>query len=268
MTETKAKNSITIPFPTKDKTQLLLTVLLVVAAFFIGSLWTKVQYLEKGGTLVKESTNANAQGAGQQAAQPQQAPPEDTTPKKVSVDDDPVLGEKNAKVTLIDFTDYECPFCKRYYDDTFSQIKKNYIDTGKIMYVVRDLPLSFHANAHKEAQAAECVREQGGDSAYYKYHDEIFKKTTSNGTGLALTELSVIANDLGLDGAALQSCLDSDKYKAEVDKDLADAATVGASGTPTFFIGKSTSDGVITGTKIVGAQPYSAFQAEIDRQLK
>ena len=265
MTETKEKNTFSIPFPTKDKTQLLLTILLIGASFFIGSLYTKVQYLEKNGG---SPTQAAAQTVPQAAVAPQAAPPEDTTPKKVSTDDDPVLGDKNAKVTLIDFTDYECPFCKRYFDDTFSQIKKNYIDTGKIKYVVRDLPLSFHANAHKEAQAAECAREQGGDSTYYKYHDEIFKKTTSNGTGLALTELSVLATNLGLDGTALQTCLDSDKYKAEVDKDLADASAVGASGTPTFFIGKSTGDGVITGTKIVGAQPYSAFQAEIDKQLK
>lgn len=267
MTEQKENNYLTINVPRMNKTQLILTVGLMVASFLIGSLWTKLQYLEKGGTLTKGATTANAQGAAQQAP-PQEAPPEDTTPKKVSVDDDPVLGDKNAKVTLIDFTDYECPFCKRYFDQTFSQIKKDYIDTGKVKYVVRDLPLSFHANAHKEAQAAECAREQGGDSAYFKYHDEIFKRTASNGTGLALDKLSIIATDLGLDGAALQSCLDADKYKAEVDKDLADAATVGATGTPTFFIGKSTSDGVITGTKIVGAQPYSAFQAEIDKQLK
>lgn len=246
-----------------NKTHLVLIIFLMVSSFFIGSLWTKAQYLEKGGLAVKGSTTGNAQGAGQQAA-----PPQDTTPKKVSADDDPVLGDKNAKVTLIDFSDYECPFCKRYFDDTFSQIKKDYIDTGKIKYVYRDLPLSFHQNAHKEAQAAECAREQGGDEVYFKYHDEIFKRTTSNGTGLALTDLSVIANDLGLDGSALQSCLDVDRYKAEVDKDLADASAVGASGTPTFFIGKSTSDGVITGTKIIGAQPYSAFQAEIDKQLK
>lgn len=267
MTEQKENNYITLRVPKFHKIQLLLTIALMVAAFLIGSLWTKLQYLEKGGTLTKGATTANAQGAAQQVP-PQQAPPEDTTPKKVSIDDDPVLGDKNAKVTLIDFTDYECPFCKRYYDETFSQIKRDYIDTGKMKYVVRDLPLSFHANAHKEAQAAECAREQGGDEAYFKYHDEIFKRTTSNGTGLALTELSVITNDIGLDGSALQSCLDSDKYKAEVDKDLADAAAVGATGTPTFFIGKSSSDGVITGTKIVGAQPYSAFQAEIDKQLK
>lgn len=254
------KSTIKIPLPSANKTQLLLTVLLIVASFLIGSLWTKVQYLEKGETLTK--------GSGQQAAAPQQDPPEDTTPKKVSVDDDPVLGDKNAKVTLIDFTDYECPFCKRYFDETFSKIKKDYIDTGKIKYVVRDLPLSFHANAHKEAQAAECAREQGGDAIYYKYHDEIFKRTTSGGTGLALTELSVIANDLGLNGAAMQTCLDTEKYKAEVDKDLADASAIGASGTPTFFIGKSTSDGIIMGTRIVGAQPFSVFQAEIDKQLK
>jgi len=264
MPEHREKKSIAISNPSVNKTQLAAYILLVIAAFIIGSLWTKLQYQN---TSKATGGTANTNTAPQAPA-PQQAPPEDNTPKKVSVDNDPVLGEKNAKVTLIDFTDYECPFCKRYFDDTFVQIKKDYIDTGKIKYVVRDLPLSFHANAHKEAQAAECAREQGGDEVYYKYHDEIFKRTTSNGTGLALDKLSVIANDLGLNGNTLQSCLDSEKYKSEVDKDLADAASVGASGTPTFFVGKSGPDGVITGTKIVGAQPYSAFQTEIDKQLK
>lgn len=268
MTESKDKSTITIPLPNANKTQLLLTVLLIVASFLIGSLYTKVQYLERNGSPATKVAAAQTAPQGNAPQQVPQVPPEDTGPVKVSVDDDPVLGDKNAKVTMIDFSDYECPFCKRYFDDTFSQIKKDYIDTGKIKYVYRDLPLSFHANAHKEAQAAECAREQGGDEVYFKYHDEIFKRTTSNGTGLALTELPVIANDLGLNSEALQSCLDSEKYKAEVDKDLADAATYGATGTPTFFIGKSDSSGTFTGTKLVGAQPYSAFQAEIDRQLK
>lgn len=262
----KDKNTIAIPLPSANKTQLILTLLLMAASFFIGSLWTKVQYLEKIKTLGSNTVLAANNPSGN-AAQAPQAPP-DSGPVKVSVDDDPVLGDKNAKITLIDFTDYECPFCKRHFDQTYSQLKKDYIDTGKVKMVVRDLPLSFHQNAHKEAQAAECSREQGGDTVYFKYHDEIFKRTTSNGTGLVLTEIPVIANDLGLNGGALQTCLDSDKYKAEVDKDLADASKVGATGTPTFFIGKSTSDGVITGTKIVGAQPYSAFQAEIDKLLK
>jgi len=249
---------------TKINTTNIMVGVLVAAAFLIGSLYTKVQYLEKnGGSSAKTATQT-----APLAATPQAPLPESNNPVKVSVDDDPVQGDKKAKITMIDFTDYECPFCKRYFDDTFSQIKKEYIDTGKIKYVVRDLPLSFHANAHKEAQAAECTREQGGDKVYFKYHDEIFKRTTSNGTGLALDQLSVIANDLGLNGTALQTCLDSDKYKEEVDKDLADAATVGANGTPTFFIGKSTGNSVIEGIKIVGAQPFSAFQAEIDKQLK
>lgn len=252
-------------FPRIGLTQIMIA-MLVVASFLIGSLYTKVQYLEKNGGNKVAAQAAQPVAAGNNV--PQAVPTEDTSPKKVSVDDDPMLGDSNAKVTMIDFSDYECPFCKRYFDETFSQVKKEYIDTGKIKYVYRDLPLSFHQNAHKEAQAAECAREQGGDEVYFKYHDEIFKRTTSNGTGLALTELPVIANDLGLNGSALQTCLDSDKYKAEVDKDLADASTYGATGTPSFFIGKSDASGTFTGTKLVGAQPFSAFKTIIDQQLQ
>ncbi len=240
------------------KVNQILIILLIIASFFLGSLWTKVQYLEK-------NVSQNAAAAPQAAAP--QAPQQPAGPVEVSIDDDPMIGDKNAKVTLIDFTDYECPFCKKYFDDTFSQIKKDYIDTGKIRYVFRDLPLSFHQNAHKEAQAAECAREQGGDSAYLKYHDEIFKRTTSNGTGLALDELQVIANDIGLNGSTLQACIDSEKYKAEVDKDIADAGKYGATGTPSFFIGKSGSSDKFKGTILVGAQPYAAFKTIIDEQL-
>lgn len=236
---------------------LILVILLVIASFVIGSLWTKVQYLEKG---TKQPTLG--------AAPIQPAPGDNGSLVKVSVDDDPVLGNKNAKVTLIDFSDYECPFCKRYFTDTYPQLKKDYIDTGKVKMVFRDLPLNFHQNAFKEAEAAECARKQGGDSVYYKYHDQIFTKTTSNGTGLALDQLPVIAKELGLNLNKFQACLDSGEFKAEVDKDLADAGKAGASGTPTFFIGKSTSSGEIEGVKIVGAQPYSAFKVIIDEQLK
>lgn len=241
-------------------TNIFLIVTLIVFAFFLGMLTNKVIFLEK------ELKTNNTESA--QSALPQAEPAEDTTPKEVSVDDDPVLGSPNARVTLIEFSDYECPFCKRYFDETYEQVKKEYVDKGVVKIVFRDLPLSFHANAPKQAEAAECAREQGGDSVYFNYHDEIFKRTTSNGTGLALDQLSVIASELGLNGQALQTCLDSDKYKAEVDKDIADATAVGASGTPTFFIGKSTSSGTILGTKLVGAQPFSEFQRVIDEELK
>ena len=240
----------------------ILVILLVVAAFFLGSLWTEVKYLKK-------TDGQQAIGAAPaQQAPTQQAPADNGAPVKVSVDDDPVLGDKKAKVTLIEFSDYECPFCKKYFTDTFPQIKKDYIDTGKVKMVFRDLPLGFHQNAPKEAEAAECARKQGGDTAYFKYHDQIFTKTTSNGTGLALDQLPIIAKELGLNVNKFQQCLDSGEFKSEVEKDLADAGKVGANGTPTFFIGKSTSNGEIDGIKVVGAQPYSAFKTIIDELLK
>lgn len=189
-------------------------------------------------------------------------------PAQVSIDDDPVMGNKNAPLTIIEFSDYECPFCKRSFSDVIPNLKKDYIDTGKVKFVYRDLPLAFHQNAHKEAQAAECARSQGGDTAYFKYHDQIFTRTTSNGTGLALDQLPVIAKDIGLNVSQFQQCLDSEKYKAEVDKDIADATAAGASGTPTWFIGKTTANGTIEGARIVGAQPYTAFKTIIDQQLK
>ena len=240
----------------KEYSTPFLVFVLVIAMFFLGSFWTKVQYLEKG----------SVQPIAAQQPQ-QQAPVANNNPVKVSIDDDPILGDKNAKVTIIEFSDYECPFCKRHFDQTLPQLVKEYINTGKVKLVFRDLPLSFHQNAPKEAQAAECARKQGGDSTYFKYHDQIFTKTTSNGTGLALTELPIIAKDLGLNINQFQKCLDSDEMKSEVEKDLADAAKVGADGTPAFFIGKSNDDGTIEAVLTSGAQPFSVFKTIIDAKL-
>lgn len=236
----------------------LLILLLLIAAYFIGTLTTRVNYLEQNSTLPPTQT------VGEDTTQP-----EDAGPIKVSVDDDPVLGDENAPVTMIDFSDYECPFCKRYFDETFAQLKKEYIDTGKVKYVYRDLPLPFHDPlATQEAIAANCAREQGGDEMYFAYHDEIFMRTKSNGNGLTTADLSTIALDLGLQLAPFQSCFESEKYSDEIQKDLADASAYGATATPTFFIGKSDSSGTFTATKLVGAQPYSAFKAILDQQLK
>lgn len=245
-------------------------------AILIGSVIISLAILINGGIIKIKGTTAGTSNPAQAAQVPtqpiQQAPqaaiPDSTGPVKVSVDDDPVLGDKNAKLTLIEFSDYECPFCKRSFDQLLPELKKNYIDTGKMKLVYRDLPLPFHQNAHKEAEAAECARAQGGDSVYFKYHDQIFTKTTSNGTGLALDQLPVIAQSLGLNISQFQQCLDSGKFKDEVDKDIADAGKVGVNGTPTWFVGKTTSEGIIEGTKIVGAQPFSAFQPTIDNLLK
>lgn len=213
------------------------------------------------------SFGGNNSGSSQTPNTTNRAAPEAPSVVTVSLDDDPVNGEKNAPVTIVEFSDYECPFCKRHFDQTYPLLRKDYIDTGKVKLVYRDLPLDFHQNAHIEAQAANCARDQGGDTTYFKYHDEIFKRTTSNGTGLSVDQLPVIAEDLELNVTEFQSCLDSGKYKEEVDKDLSDAGSYGATGTPSFFIGKSGSGNTIEGTLVVGAQPYSAFKSLIDSQL-
>lgn len=242
---------------------IIVAAVVFAAGFGGGSLWTENQLLKKSGT-------AMAAPSGALAAVPS-APnqPQQPTTGTASVDDDPVLGDKNAPVTLIEFSDYECPFCKRYFTDTFSQIKTKYIDTGKVKLVFRDLPLSFHdPMATKEAVAANCARKQGGDSTYFKYHDEIFKRTTSNGNGLNDEKLKTIATDLGLNLGQFDSCLTDKAMEDEVKKDLVDAGKAGASGTPTFVIGKSTKDGKVEGSLVVGAQPFGAFEAVIEPLLK
>lgn len=247
----------------------------IPGSIILGSLLISTSILLSGGVIKIKGVTTQNTGTTNQAAQapaqpalPQAAPPENTGPVKVSLDDDPVLGDKNAPVTLVDFSDYECPFCKRHFDQTYSQLKTEYIDTGKVKMVYRDLPLPFHdPMATKEAIAANCAREQGGDTAYFKYHDEIFKRTKSNGNGLTVDNLYTIASDLTLNSINFKACLDSEKYKDEVQKDSADASKYGATGTPTFFIGKSTGQ-EIEATMLVGAQSYSAFKTIIDEKLK
>ncbi len=246
------------------------TFLSVPTSILIGSVIIAVAILISGGVIkFKGAIQKIADNTGIVQATPVPEPQEeDTGPVKVSLDDDPVLGNKNAPVTIVEFSDYECPFCKRYFDQTLPQIKKDYIDTGKVKVVYRDLPLSFHdPMATTEAIAANCAREQGGDETYFKFHDEMFKRTTSNGNGLSKDDLTQIAQDLGLNSANLKACVDTEKYKVEVSKDLADAEGYGASGTPTFFIGKSESGKEIAGTMLVGAQPYNAFKTLIDQEL-
>lgn len=265
MTEEKTKRSSIIPLPSSNLAPVLV-VLLIVASFFIGSLYTKIQTLEKGSTTVagaRADKGGNNDGA-RAVAQPQQL-----TKGVASVDKDPVLGDKNAPVTIVEFSDYECPFCKRHFDETLPQLMKTYVDTGKVKIVYRDFPLSFHdPMATKEAVAANCAGKQGGDTAYFKYHDAIFTRTKSNGNGLSETDLATIATDLGLNISSFNTCLSDPAQTDEVKKDIADGAAAGASGTPTFVIGKTTSDGKIDGDLVVGAQPFAAFQAVIDPMLQ
>jgi protein-disulfide isomerase len=240
----------------------VLVILLIIGSFFLGSLTTKVKLLEKNGATAGAQAPANDQ-AKAAPAQPQQP-----TKGVASIDDDPILGDKNAPITIIEFSDYECPFCKRHFDQTHQELVKKYIETGKAKLVFRDFPLSFHdPMASKEAVAANCAKEQGGDKKYYEFHDEIFKRTTSNGNGLDDAKIQTIASDLKLNIGTFTTCLSNKTMMDEVKKDIADGSSAGASGTPTFLIGKSTSDGKIDGDLLIGAQPFAAFQAIIDPLL-
>lgn len=242
----------------------VLALALAFCTFLLGMLTNKVMLLEK-----QLKTASQQQAAQAQTAQPQAAPTEDLSPKRVSANDDPVLGNPNAKVTMIEFSDYECPYCKRYFDQTYEQIKKEYVNKGLVKMIYRDLPLSFHnPMATLEAVAANCARAQGSDATYFAYHDELFKRTKSNGNGLTQEDLNTIAYELGLNTLQFTNCLATEQNKEEVNKDLADAGTLGATGTPTFFIGKSNASGTIMGRKLVGAQPFDQFKKVIEEELK
>ena len=180
----------------------------------------------------------------------------------VSVDDDPVLGDPNAPVTIVEFSDFRCPFCARFFTEALTQLKEEYIDTGKAKLVYRDL--SIHPPGSDDASAgAHCAGDQG---KFWEYHDLLFAKF-QEGDRFTPEDIKSYAGELGLNQATFDSCFDEGKYVDEVNKDGADARAATATGTPTLFIGKTTESGEIEATKIVGAQPFATFAAEIDRLL-
>jgi protein-disulfide isomerase len=203
------------------------------------------------------SPTSNPTTAGvNQTTTTQPTPVPTVGPMQVSLDDDPVLGNPDAPVTMVEFSDYECPFCKRHFESSYPQLKADFIDTGKVKLVFRDLPLPFHEPmATQDALAANCAREQGGDDAYYRYHDKIFEKTLSNGNGITPDALYDIANELNLNRDEIKTCVEEERSLEEIQADAADANAIGISATPTFIVGLSDGD-TITGTPIIGAQPY------------
>ncbi|MDF2379070.1 MAG: DsbA family protein [Candidatus Gracilibacteria bacterium] len=191
------------------------------------------------------------------------AAPEITASEEAIVGDDPFMGSNNAPVTIVEFSDYQCPFCQRHTNQTLPLIKENYVDTGKVKYVYRDFPLGFHAAAGPAAEAANCAREQGGDKVYFDMHTIIFDAQNKLGSAVLSELFSGFASGLGLDVASFDTCFSSGKYKSEVENDYAEGSQFGVSGTPGFvLIGADGSKKVIS-----GAQPYSVFKNEIDAAL-
>lgn len=167
-------------------------------------------------------------------------------------DDDPLLGNPDAPVTMVEFSDFECPFCGRFWRTTLPEIKERYIKTGKVKFIYRDFPItSIHSNAQKAAEAAECADEQG---QFWAYHDLIFQHQDA----LGVANYKRWAAEIGLDTARFNSCLDAGKYTDEVAKDFRDGQAAGVTGTPTFFI---------NGRSVVGALPFEQLASVIDAAL-
>tara|TARA_Y100000310_G_scaffold89923_1_gene87062 strand:- start:23139 stop:23921 length:783 start_codon:yes stop_codon:yes gene_type:complete len=189
------------------------------------------------------------------APTPTVAPTPKAPPAKVDmaklVDDDAVKGDKNAPVTIVEFSDYECPFCARFYSQTLKQIDEKYIKTGKVKLIYRDFPLSFHTQAQKAAEAAECAGEQG---KYYDMHDKLFESGVKGG----VASFKTYAQEIGLDTSKFNTCLDTGAQAQEVQKDFLDGQQAGVQGTPGFFV---------NGVSVSGAQPFQVFEQLIEAEL-
>lgn len=176
-------------------------------------------------------------------------------PKGADEDNDAVIGDKNAPVTIVEFSDYECPYCGAFFNSSYQTIKENYIDTGKVKLVFRDLPLDFHPNAAPAAVAAECARSQSDDETYFAFHDKLFEGGSQS---LSTSTYLSYARDLNLDINEFTTCLDDPKMAEEVQADKAYINSYGINGTPAFLI---------EGRYVSGNQKYMVFEYIIERAL-
>ena len=186
-----------------------------------------------------------------------------TPPQNVVMDlgKRPAKGESDAKLTLVEILDYQCPYCGQFSRETMPQIDKEYIETGKVKYVVVNLPLeAMHKSAFKAAEAAACAGEQG---KFWEMHERLFNNQQ------ILDQWKTHAEAIGLDLTEFEQCMDTGRQAAQVRSDIAEAHDAGVTGTPAFFLAytdpKSTT--IKTITKLVGSQPYASFKTAIDKQL-
>ena len=183
---------------------------------------------------------------------------------KISADDDPVIGDPNAPISIIEFSDFQCPFCARFHIQTLPSILEEYVDQGKVKLIFRDFPIqNIHPNALPASVAAECANEQG---KFKEMHDKLFdnqKEWSGLETANAMSLFSQYALEMGLEQEVFDSCLTNGKYIEEIRNDLNDGRTYGVSGTPGFFIGNDQ----IGYVELKGAQPFESFKKVIDAQL-
>ncbi|MCL1049200.1 DsbA family protein [Shewanella abyssi] len=172
----------------------------------------------------------------------------------------PLLGSAASQLAIIEFSDYQCPYCKRFIDQTFTKIKSNYIDTGKVQYLTRDFPLKFHPKAEGAAIAAKCGLKQ---DAYWPMRDSLFKNMQQLNDAL----YQQAAADLSLDLTQFTDCLADEAISSKVQRDVAYGSSLGIRGTPSFIIGRIEGNQLISPKLVVGAQSYETFAVLLDELL-
>lgn len=185
------------------------------------------------------------------------------TVRRYTAGHDHIFGDPKAPITLIEYSDFECPYCKRFHNTPKKLVEKY---DGQVNWVYRHFPLSFHnPGAQKQAEASECVAEQGGNEAFWQFADTIYERTRSGGKGFALNRLAPLAEELGLDTASFQECLDTGRYADRVQEELLEGQKLGINGTPgNVLVNNVTGQAVLK----VGAQPASVFESEINKMLE
>ena len=241
---------------------IIITIITIgVAAFFAG---TYTSNLNSDQVSEKELNDAIAK-LELKILQNQLPTKQQSPPLKISEDNDPIIGNMDAEITIIEFSDFQCPFCARFHVQTLPTIMDEYINKGTVKLVFRDFPIqSIHPNALPASVAAECANEQ---KKFKEMHDVLFEKQnewSNQNIESVMNTFSQYASDLGLEEKAFDSCLKNGKYIEEIQKDLDDGRTYGISGTPGFFIGNEQ----IGFIELKGAQPFENFKKVIDNQLK
>lgn len=239
------------------------------AAFLLGLVTSVLVLGTIGFFVLLAAVLTGAVGGQEKAAKPAAARAADTPSparaaggqvKPVS-ERDHIRGNPDAAVTLIEYSDYECPFCKSFHPTVQRLLNER---QGEVRWVYRHFPLSFHQNAEQEAAAAECVAELAGNDAFWGFTDKIFERTTSNGTGFALADLPALAAEVGADRAAFAECLASGRYASYVQEDMQSGVAAGVDGTPgTILVDRQGQQQLIA-----GAVPYEQLKAAVEAAVR
>jgi len=258
--ENNKKNEKVIKRSTFNSLIIAIIIITGIAAFFAGSF---VSNLNSEQISQKELDNAIAE-LELKILEKQLPTNQPSIPLEISADNDPIIGNPDAPITIIEFSDFQCPFCARFHIQTLPTIMEEYIEKGTVKLVFRDFPIqSIHPNAVPASVAAECANEQG---KFKQMHDILFEKQNewSNlETVYAIELFNQYSEQINLEQEQFSSCLSTAKYVKEIQNDLDDGRTYGVTGTPGFFIGNQQ----IGFVELKGAQPFESFKNVIDKQL-